>query len=78
MNAVQKLIDKAKTDDKAGLTVLAELFDVSRQAVDKFGRQGWMPVDRARVASQKYDIPIRDLVRPDIAAAMDQQAAQTA
>ena len=52
----------------SGRVVLAERMGVSVQAVDKFVRQGYLPLGRAKQVADWYDIPLRELVKPDIAA----------
>lgn len=50
---------------------LAELWGVSPMAVSKFKQQGYLPLDRAKDAAERFDIPLRDLVAPNIREAMD-------
>lgn len=52
----------------SGRVVLAERMGVSVQAVDKFVRQGYLPLERAKQVAGWYDVPLRELVKPDIAA----------
>jgi DNA-binding transcriptional regulator YdaS (Cro superfamily) len=51
-----------------GTVALATLLGVTSPAISKFHAQGWVPISRARAIHAMYpDIPLRDLVRPDIA-----------
>lgn len=49
---------------------LAELWNIEPMAVSKFRRQGYFPLPRAKDASERFDIPLIDLVAPDIRDAM--------
>ena len=78
MNGVKKAIEAARLaaggDENpliSGKQALANAWGVTYQAVDKFDRQGWFPLDRAKRAEADYGIPLRELVRPDIREAMD-------
>lgn len=68
-SGVKKVIDAA-----GGKQQLADAWQVSYQAIDKFDRQGFFPLDRAKLAAARYDVPLRELVRADIREAMDAQA----
>jgi hypothetical protein len=50
---------------------LAERWGVSPMAITKFKQQGWFPLDRAKIAAEQFNIPLRDLVAPNIRDAMD-------
>lgn len=80
MNAVTRLIETAKTAENAdsGYRVLADFFHVTMQAIHNFESKGWLPVDRARAAADRFGVPLRDLVRADIRDAMDASTAATA
>lgn len=60
-NPVTLVIEKA-----GGAQALADLWDVTWQAINGFERKGWLPLPRARDAATRFDMPLRDLVRPDI------------
>lgn len=65
-NAVDKVIEAA-----GGRAALAEFFDVKLQAIHGFRQKGWLPLDRAKAAAERYGLPLRDLVRKDVREAMD-------
>jgi hypothetical protein len=69
-NYVRKVIEAA-----GGPTALARKWDVTYAAINTFERQGYLPLARAQdaVANWPDAAQLRDLVRPDIRAAMDQQ-----
>ena len=50
---------------------LAETWGVSAMAITKFKQQGFFPLDRAKDAAERFEIPLRDLVAPNIRDAMD-------
>lgn len=54
----------------AGIKAIAELLGVTPNAIYKFRRKGWFPTDRARRVSEVYGIPLADLVRSDVRAAL--------
>lgn len=64
-NGVDKAIDAAGGGTN-GIAALAKLFTTTPQAVYKFRRQGWFPLDRARVVADTYGVPLAELVRADI------------
>lgn len=70
MNAVRKVIEAA-----GGPVALAKLWDVTYTAINTFERQGYLPLARAKDAVQRWPeaAQLRDLVRPDLRAAMDLQ-----
>jgi hypothetical protein len=65
LSGVDRVIKEA-----GGVQQLADAMNISYQAVRKFKRQGWLPLERARKASDDYGVALRDLVRPDIADAL--------
>jgi len=65
-NPVKQVIEK-----EGSVQALAERWGISREAIYGFERNGYFPLDRARDAAGRHDIPLRELVRPDIRAAMD-------
>lgn len=46
---------------------MAERFGVSRQAVQEYIRQGYLPPSRALDIHQTFDIPLSELVKPSLA-----------
>jgi hypothetical protein len=56
--------------EAGGKQQLADGLGITYQAVAKFERQGWLPLERAKATEGMYGIPLKDLVRPDIAAVM--------
>lgn len=69
-NAVRKVIEAA-----GGPIKLAREWNVTYTAINTFERQGYLPLARAKDAVQRWPeaAALRDLVRPDIRAAMDLQ-----
>jgi hypothetical protein len=67
---VEKACKEAGSGEK-----LSEILDVSPMAVSRFRKQGYFPLPRAKTVSELYGIPLRELVAPDIRAAMDADAA---
>ena len=67
-NAVKRLVDAA-----GGKSKLSREIAVTFQAVFGWEKQGWMPLARAKQSVDLYPgvVPLRELVREDIAAAMD-------
>jgi hypothetical protein len=59
-----------------GDLALAEFFAVKPQAISGFRKKGWLPLDRAKAAAERFGLPIRDLVRGDVREAMDKDAQQ--
>lgn len=50
---------------------LAEMLDgISVPAIYKFRRQGYFPLDRAKVVAAQLEIPLADLVRDDVREAL--------
>ena len=70
MNAVRKVIVAA-----GGPVALAKEWGITYTAVNNFERQGYLPLARAKDAVARWPgaAQLRDLVRPDLRAAMDQQ-----
>lgn len=72
--ALQKLSDgKPLTAENRGraATKLAEMLDnISVPAIYKFRRQGYFPLDRAKVVAAELSIPLADLVRDDVREAL--------
>lgn len=58
-----------------GPVALAKLWDVTYTAINNFERQGYLPLARAKDAVERWPdaAQLRDLVRPDLRAAMDLQ-----
>lgn len=73
MSEAQKTGVQRAIDAAGGKSELASRWNVTYQAIDKFDRQGFFPLDRAQRAAADFDIPLRDLVRADLRAAMDSQ-----
>jgi hypothetical protein len=73
-NAVKRLIDAA-----GGKSKLSRELKVTFQAIFGWEKAGWMPLARAKQSVELYPgtVPLRELVRPDIAAAMDISTRQT-
>lgn len=61
MNGVEKAIKQAGT-----LKALGNLIGTSPEFVFKSAKKGYLPLERARIASDTYGIPLVELVRPDI------------
>ncbi len=55
----------------ASRVAIRDLLGVTTQAMHQFVQQGWFPLERAKVIAGTYDVPLRDLVRPDIREAMN-------
>ena len=70
-NGVDIALEKAGGGSEAYRTI-AEIFDppISVEAIYKFRRQGWFPLERARRIAEVYDLPLADLVRNDIREAL--------
>jgi hypothetical protein len=67
---VRKVIEAA-----GGPIALSKFFGVTYAAINTFERQGYLPLARAKQALEQWPgvAELRDLVRPDIRAAMDLQ-----
>lgn len=77
-NPVNRAIAAAGNGDVTeGRRNLSAFFDVKVQALDGFRRKGYFPLDRAKAVAERYGLPLRELVRPDIRAAMDVNAASS-
>lgn len=61
-------------DGEGTLAGLAREWGVSVQALYDFERKGYLPFERAKVASERWSLPLRELVKPDLRAAMDLEA----
>ncbi|HEX8421155.1 MAG TPA: helix-turn-helix domain-containing protein [Sphingomonas sp.] len=77
MTGIEKVLKAAASDGEgrtppiAARPELAARLRVSTQAVHKWIGQGWLPLERARECKVLYGVPLRELVKPDIAAAME-------
>lgn len=74
-NGVDIALEKASSDgtiNPEAYKTLADLFDppITIEAIYKFRRKGWFPLERARRIAEQYDIPLSDLVRGDIREAL--------
>ncbi len=69
-NHVRKVIEAA-----GGPVALSKKWNITYMAINTFERQGYFPLARAKdaVANWPEAAQLRDLVRPDIRAAMDMQ-----
>jgi hypothetical protein len=69
-NAVRAVIKAA-----GGPVALSRLWEVTYTAINTFERQGYLPLERAKDAVQRWPeaAQLRDLVSPDIREAMDLQ-----
>jgi hypothetical protein len=66
-NPVSRVIGLA-----GGAIALGDLWDITREAVYDFERRGYLPLDRAKDAAERWtDLKLRDLVKPEIRDAMD-------
>lgn len=70
--AIQQAIDAAGSQAK-----LATDLSVSQQFIGKALKQGWLPLEKAKIANGLYGIALIDLVRDDIASAMRLAAPQS-
>jgi len=70
MSAVRKVIEAA-----GGPIKLSKLWGVTYTAINTFERQGYLPLKRAQDALERWPgvVELRELVRPDLRAAMDLQ-----
>jgi hypothetical protein len=70
VNHVRKVIDAA-----GGPMKLARLWNITYTAINDFERKEYLPLERAKDAVERWPgvAELRDLVRPDIRAAMDMQ-----
>lgn len=68
-NGVDKAI-AAAGGGPDGKKALAELFGCKVQFINTCLRKGWFPTDRARQVADAYGIPLVDLVRADVRAAL--------
>lgn len=67
---VRRVIEAA-----GGPVKLSKLWGITYTAINGFERQGYLPLERAKDANRRWPeaAELRDLVRPDIRAAMDLQ-----
>lgn len=70
-NPVDRVIEAA-----GGRQALVAMWEIKNQALDGFRRKRYLPLDRAKDANQRFGIPLRELVRPDIREAMDAGVAE--
>lgn len=63
-------------DGEGTLRGLARLWNISSEALYSFERKGALPLDRAKEAAARWNLPLRDLVSAEIREAMDLAAAQ--
>ncbi len=68
-NGVQKTIAAAGTQ-----RVVFEAFGVSQQALRQWINAGHFPLERAKEAHQRWGVPLRELVSPEVREAMDIEA----
>ena len=69
MTGIDKAIQKAGSHAAFG-----EAIGTSAAFVTQSRRRGWLPLQRAQIAAELYGIPLVDLVRKDIAAALRAQS----
>lgn len=60
-----------------GYQQLADQLSCSKQFVHASEKRGWLPMEKAKIASSLYGIALVDLVRTDIADAMRLAAQQS-
>jgi hypothetical protein len=65
IDGITAAVDKAGSQAK-----LAEQIGVRPQFITKALRQGWLPMEKAKIVNDLHGIPLIDLVRADIADAM--------
>ena len=65
MTGIERAIKEA-----GGPTALGDLVGTTQQFIQSAKQKGYLPLERAKIASDAYGIPLIDLVRPDIADAM--------
>lgn len=70
-SAIEQALRAAGGEVTISRIPLADKLGVSPQAVHEWLHRGWMPLDRAKQVSDWFGIPLRELVKDDIAAAMD-------
>ena len=73
-NAIARAIKAA-----GGTQQLADQMGCTYQAIHQWQKNGWMPLARAKEVNERYPevTTLRELVRADIAAAMDLSAQQS-
>lgn len=74
-NGVQRAVEKAAGEGGTfyqGAKAIADLFGVNVQFIYAAARKkGYLPLERARIVSDTYGIPLADLVKADIRAALN-------
>lgn len=71
MTAIRKVIEAA-----GGPVKLSQIWSCTYTAINTFERQGYLPLKRAQDALERWPnigVELRELVRPDLRAAMDLQ-----
>lgn len=67
---------RAEVGEKEGtLFGLARLWGITPEALYAFERQGYLPFERAKTAADRWGLPLRELVKPEIRQAIDIGAA---
>lgn len=70
-NGIDKALEKTgEATFYAQAKKLAELLGVTVQFIYKSQKKGWLPIGRARQVSDAYGIPLDELVRADVRAAL--------
>jgi hypothetical protein len=69
-NGVDLVIEKEGGEPAEAIKTIAGHLGVSVPAVYKFRRQGWWPLERAQALAERYDLPLADLVKEDMRAAL--------
>lgn len=80
VNPVDTVIEAAAQQiegNESGRVKLANFFGVRPQAIHEFRKKKYLPLDRAKTAAERFGLPLRTLVRPDIAEAMSAGVAQS-
>lgn len=75
--SVRLAVEKAAGEDGTvyqGAMILKDLLGCSVEFIYACLRKGWFPVDKARIVSDTYGIPLADLVKADIRAALNAQS----
>lgn len=72
-NPVDRVIDAAADlpGEGSARQKLIARWRIKNQALDGYRRRRYLPLDRAKDASQLFGIPLRELVRPDIREVME-------
>ena len=66
MTGIEQAIKQA-----GSVMALADLIQTTPQFVTNSKRKGYLPLERAKIVQDAYGIPLRELVRKDIADAMN-------